>query len=105
LLQLPDDKLPKAEDLPGQLKKVAGVIGVRATLQLAVAFPGLYIYLHQVGPVWRPVRDAIIVERYRALCNEAAVNPVAQLALEAELSEPYVRRILGRPQVTQGKLF
>lgn len=97
VIDIPEEYLPKIEDLPGELSRIAAVIerrypglGVPITLLLAQAFPGQGIYLHNVRALERAVRDDILRVRY-----DRGVR-LKDLATETGLCTRHVERILAR---------
>jgi hypothetical protein len=95
--QLPDEHLPAASELPGDLAHAAEVIGVRPTLALAEAFRGTYIYcrtLDNLERVWR--NRAIRTEADRRLdAGELISHIVPDLARRYGLVERSVWNIVG----------
>jgi len=110
LTKLPDEFLPKADELPGELAALAKVIesvapglGVRLTLVLESAYRGTPVYFHNVDDLRRKVRDRRIIERY------SAGERVDDIARSVGMSSRHVWNILGREpggeDTRQMKLF
>ena len=74
LTELPDEYLPKIDDLPGELAQLAREIAVitgdeqavRIVLHLEQQFRGTAVYFHNLDQLRRKVRDRTIIERYTA---------------------------------------
>ncbi|MBI5056984.1 MAG: hypothetical protein HZB61_10260 [Nitrospirae bacterium] len=82
------------EQLPGlDLPRVARVIGLEATIQLAKAFRGTYLYMHALDDFEREMRDRHIREEYD---KEQTPKKVAKLAIKNKLTERQIYNILGK---------
>jgi Mor family transcriptional regulator len=97
LTKLPDEFLPKIDELPGELATLARTIeavapglGVRLTLVLESAFRGTAVYFHNVDNLRRKVRDQRIIERYNA------GERVDDIARSVGKSSRHIWNILGR---------
>ncbi len=64
LKKLPDEFLPDASDLPGDLRQVAGVVGVKKTLRLVDLFRGTQVYFRNLDVLLRKHRDESIRAAY-----------------------------------------
>lgn len=102
------DLQPTAEELPGDLARLAAIIdnflpgqGVKVTLNIADEFRGTYIYCHNMDSLYREARNRWIKEQY-----DHGVK-VPDLARQVTLSERRVWAILGKEPVDdrQQRLF
>lgn len=82
------------EQLPGlDLPRVARVIGLEATILLARAFRGTYLYMHELDGFDREIRDRCIREEYD---KEQTTKKVSKLAIKNNLTERQIYNILGK---------
>jgi hypothetical protein len=106
LNNLPDEALPRAEELPGDLALVAEIVGVRHTLALVEAFRGTYIYCRNLDHLERQCRNrAIRAELDRRMtAGELISKVVPDLARRYGLVERSVWNISGSgdPEVGAG---
>lgn len=113
VIDLPEQYWPKVEELPGELRRIAGAIdpyfpgqGVRITLILAQVFPGHNLYFRQVKHIIRQWRDDSMRNAY----DQGDVT-VKELARLYRMSERNTEKILARPhsqavlEKKQGRLF
>ncbi len=105
---IPREFWPAAKELPGDLARLATIIeevcpghGVEATLRIAMAFRGTYVYCHNIDALLRKPRDRWIREQY------AAGMRVPEIARAVGLGERRVWDILGTPEAEgkQQRLF
>lgn len=105
---LPADMMPRADELPGDLARLAVIIdeitpgqGVEITLRIAAEFRGTTVYCHNIDALYRKSRDRWIRAQFDAKAR------VPDLARAAKLSERRVWEILGTEPVNdrQLKLF
>ena len=82
----------KANDLPGELKDIADVIGVLNTIKLAQAFRGCTLYICNIDPLIRKHRNSNIRKAYDQ--GERVVG----LARKHRLSTRQIERILNTPE-------
>lgn len=114
VVDIPEEYLPKIDELPGELPRIAKVIegrypgmGVPITLLLAQTYPGQPIYLHGVKKITDAVRNDAIRAKYDLGFT------VKQLATDTGLSTRQVERILVQAgsdrkkefEARQGRLF
>lgn len=97
LIVIPEEYLPKADDLPGDLALVATQVeevwpehGVKVAILLAQLFPGIPIYLRNVKHLIRRVRDDGIRSEYDA------GEKVRELAIKNKLSTRQIENILSQ---------
>lgn len=83
-----EDKI--IEQLPGDLRRIAEVIGVKPTLDLAKAFRGTYLYVHNLDDMLREIRNEEIRAEYTA-----GKTKVSSLAIKHQLTERQIWNILG----------
>jgi Mor family transcriptional regulator len=81
-----------AKDLPGELKDIADVIGVAATIKLAKAFRGCRIYICNIDPIIRKQRNSKICKAYDQ------GEKVIKLARKYGLSTRHIEKILSTPE-------
>lgn len=93
---IPDDLIPRIEDLPGDLSQVAQVIesvmpgaGVKVVMRLASEFRGTYVYFRNLDDIGRTARNRAIVEMYTKGMR------VPEIARAVKLSERQVWTVLG----------
>lgn len=111
IVHLPPEYTPKAEELPGDLHRIAlgfeGEFpgqGVRITLALAQLFGGQYLYIRKADVFVRRWRDDSVRRRY----NQGDIT-VKELVTMFQLSARQIFNILGSPEEvareTQPHLF
>jgi len=88
--EIPQELLPDVEELPGEIKDVAVVVGVETALKLAQAFRGTSVYFRNVDHIMRKKRDICIREAY-----DRGVR-VNKLARDYKLSKRHIETILSR---------
>lgn len=88
--EIPEEFIPEVEDLTGDLRDVAQVIGVGLTLKLAQAFRGTSVYFRNIDHIIRKRRNMCIREAYD---QGARVN---NLARDFKLSKRQIETILSR---------
>jgi Mor family transcriptional regulator len=88
------------KDLPPQLRRLADVIGVDATIKCAQALGGTYHYIPKLDALIRDLRDARIREEWN-------YKNVKELALKYDLSVVQIYAILkGKAALPgQGNMF
>jgi hypothetical protein len=108
LKNLPEEALPKAEELPGDLALVAEIVGVRHTLALVDAFRGTYIYCRNLDHLERQCRNrAIRAEIDRRMGDGELISTlVVDLARRYGLVERSVWNIAGSgdPEVDERQM-
>ena len=77
------------EQLPGDLRRIAEVIGIEPTLDLAKAFRGTYLYIHNLDDMLREIRNEDIRKSY------SKGTKVTDLAIKHRLTERQIWNILG----------
>ena len=77
------------EQLPGDIRKIAEVVGVEPALKLAKAFRGTYLYIHNLDDILREIRNKEIRKSY----NKG--RKVRDLAIKHRLTERQILNILG----------
>lgn len=104
---LPADMMPRAEELPGDLARLAVIIdeitpgqGVEITLRIAAEFRGTTVYCHNIDALYRKSRDRWIREQFDPPINAR----VPDLARAAKLSERRVWEILGTEPVNERQM-
>ena len=107
LSRVPDEDLPRAADLPGELARIALALeeefpgqGSRITLTLAQMFGGQALYIRKADPVLRALRDRSIRRAY-----DAGGVTVSDLVRRFGLSQSHIYNILGRPDERQMRMF
>ncbi|MDH5525557.1 MAG: hypothetical protein OEY01_16440 [Desulfobulbaceae bacterium] len=63
-IELPADALPSINELPGDLRLIADVIGVEAAIKLAQVFGGTPLYITKVDRYVKRIRDRQIREEF-----------------------------------------
>ena len=91
-IERPLELIADAKDLPGELKDIADVIGVAATIKLAKAFRGCRIYICNIDPLIRKQRNTEICKAY------AQGEKVMKLARKYGLSTRHIETILSTPR-------
>ena len=106
--ELPNDLIPRIDELPGDLSQLARVIdeivpgfGVKVVLRIAEDFRGTNVYFHNLDALLRLARNRLIIERYDY------GERVSEIARDVRLSERQVWAILGKEpgEERQLKLF
>ncbi len=85
--------------LPGDLKRIAEIIGVKPTLKLARELRSIWVYIHSVDDLEREIRDKQIREEFDLLTTTKGLTAraaVDRLAIKHALSTRWVWTILGR---------
>ncbi len=77
------------EKLPGDLRRIAEIAGIDATLKIAKEFGGAYLYIPKLDGLYREIRDASIREEYD---NGKSVR---ELARKHDLTDRHIYNILG----------
>lgn len=97
-IEIPDEMLPEADDLPGCLPEIAHVIGVKNTLKLAQRFRGMPVYFHNIDPLARKLRDQGIRDSYdqmtQTMSGEACIKILAR---KNGLSTRQIKNIINAP--------
>ena len=91
IIDLPPELIPEIKDMPGELKEIAGVIGVDNTLKLAQAFRGCTIYMCSIDHLIRKKRNASIRDDHN---KGMRVNPLVR---KYKLSKRQIETILNSP--------
>lgn len=65
------------EQLPGDLRKVAEIIGIEPTLKLAREFRGIWIYVHSLDHLEREIRNNNIKAEFDRITAKGAVTATA----------------------------
>ncbi|MDP2168268.1 MAG: Mor transcription activator family protein [Thermodesulfovibrionales bacterium] len=78
--------------LPGDLKRIAEVVGIEATVKIGRFFRGTRLYIGDIGFLARELRDLKIRQDFDSGLNSR------RLSIKYSLSERYIRKILGRPE-------
>lgn len=101
------DALPPIEELPGDLRLIADVIGVGPAWQLAKAFGGTMLYIVKVDAFARRHRDATMRDEFdrRTGSGESTTVVVRDMARRESLSERQVWNIVGAPDDRQTRMF
>ena len=106
--KLPADMFPRADELPGDLSRLAAIIeefaggmGVSIVIRIAEVFRGTTIYCHNMDALTRKARDRWVRDHFDA------GDRVPDIARTVGLSERRVWEILGTAPVDerQGRLF
>lgn len=94
---IPDDLIPRIEELPGDLSELARVVeevapglGVKIVLRVAAEFRGTHVYFHNLDAIERKARNRVILEMYD---NGTRVPEIARIV---RLSERQVWTVLGK---------
>jgi len=80
------------EQLPGDIRRIAEVIGVEPALELAKAFRGTYLYIHNLDDLMREIRNKRIRDEYE---KDKSPRKVSRLAIKHRLTERQIWNILG----------
>lgn len=81
------DKLTRSDQLRGEQKELADLIGLEAYKILVKNYAGCYLYIQKIDSVLKDLRDAEIIEKF----NGANYR---ELAREYDLAEATVREIV-----------
>lgn len=100
IIHLPDEYMPRSNELPGDLQRIALEIegampgqGARITLLLAQLFGGQSLYIRKADAFIRRWRDDAIRRRY----NQGDIT-VKELVSLYRLSASHIFNILGKPE-------
>lgn len=104
---LPDDAMPSIEELPGDLRLIAEVIGVRPTMQLAQVFGGTPLYIVKIDGFARRLRDKAFREEFdqRTGRGETATAVVRDIARTRGLCERQLWNIVNAPDERQMRMW
>jgi Mor family transcriptional regulator len=98
LIEIPEEYLPKIEELPGDLQLIARLVeevwhgyGVRVAIILGQLLPGVGVYIHNVKELARRIRNDAIRKEY-----DRGVR-VKELAITYRLSTRQIENILAEP--------
>jgi len=91
LTELPDELLPKAEELPGELSLMARVIGVRPVLALEKEVGGTYLYVRKLDRLRERHRNIAMRREY-----DAGGITMRELARKNDMSESQAKNILNQ---------
>lgn len=102
IIDLPDEALPELEDLTGDLRQLAEIVGVRLALIVAQRMGGTYLKLPSLKPWARSRRDRWMRSRY----DKGGIT-VVELARLVGLGERQTYVILGssEPDERQRRLW
>ncbi len=99
IIEIPEEHLPKIEDLPGGLSRIAAEIeryrpgqGVKLTLFLAQVFSGQPLYMRGIKDLLRKIRDKAMISDY-----DGGDVTMLDLASKYNLSHRRVKEILAAP--------
>ena len=92
MIALPEEAWPKLDELTGDMRQVAELVGIGNALILAQAFDGTSINLYGWKSMVRKWRDRCIRSDY-----DTGKWTVITLARKYHLSDRQVSNILGRP--------
>lgn len=107
IINLPADALPDIDELPGDLRQVAEVVGVEKTMELAQEFRGTAIYFHNIDKFLVRHRDNCIRKDFDKLLSEGktARRTADELGRKYRLSARWIFEISARPDDRQMVLF
>lgn len=102
-----DIELPDINELPGDLRLIAEVIGVEATMKLAKAFGGTPLYIVKIDAFSRRVRDKAFREEFdrRTAQGETATTVVRDIARRRDLCERQLWNIVNAPDERQMRMW
>ncbi len=102
VVELPDDALPGIEELTGDLRLLAEIVGVAVALRIAQVFGGTPIRIYGVGKWLRRHRDRCIRRDY----DQGDITAI-ELGRKYKLGERQIWNILGsaEPDERQGRLW
>ena len=98
LVEIPEEYMPKIDELPGDLAQVAAAIddvwpgnGVKVAIMLGQLFPGVPLYICNVRHLVRQIRNDAIRSEYDH------GERVKRLAIKYKLSTRQIENILAEP--------
>jgi Mor family transcriptional regulator len=99
--------LPAIDELPGDLRLIAEVIGIEPTMKLAQAFGGTPLYIVKIDAFARRLRDKGFREEFdrRTAEGETATTVVRDMARRRDLCERQVWNIVNAPDERQMRMF
>jgi Mor family transcriptional regulator len=98
---------PDIIDLPGDLRLIAEVIGVEATMKLAQAFGGTPLYIVKIDAFARRLRNKAFREEFdrRTATGETATAVVRDIARRRDLCERQLWNIVNAPDERQMRMW
>ncbi|MBA3012949.1 MAG: DNA-binding protein [Proteobacteria bacterium] len=85
--KVPDKYQLRISDLPGEIRAIAELIGLKATLKIASEYSGETIYIPKHDSITRAVRDRAIREEYTGANHK-------ELAKKFNLTTRIIRKII-----------
>jgi Mor family transcriptional regulator len=79
------------EMLPGELRKIAEVVGLEAAVRIAQTFRGSFLYVPGLDDMMRMARDAMIKRDY-----DTGIS-ARELAKKHRITERQIRKIVSTP--------
>ena len=92
MIDLPDDVLPSNEELKGDMRLLAEVIGVRLVLKVSQVFGGTSLRIRTMGEWLRRYRNRCMRQEY----DRGDITVIA-LARKYKISERQAYNVLGVP--------
>lgn len=86
--------------LPGDLRRIADVVGLHPALEIARELGGVPLYIPKLDDLYREVRDAKIRAEY-----DGGETIAKDIALKYRLTERQIFTILGRDEAAPLSLF
>lgn len=93
IIDLPDEALPAIEELPGDLRLLAEIVGVRMALVVAQRIGGTHLRVPSLKPWVRRIRDRWMRRTY----DQGGIT-VVELARRVRLGERQTYVILGQAE-------
>lgn len=84
-----DGRIVELDDIPGTLRDIAEVLGMKFVLDLSSICGGQWMYVHELESIYRAGRNREIMRRFNG-------SNYAALAKTFNLHERYVRKIIRR---------
>jgi len=99
IIELPDDALPAIDELSGDLRLLAEIVGVRPALRVAQAFGGTSIRVYGVNKWLRRHRDRCMRREY----EKGGISGV-DLGRKYNISERHIWNILGSAEADERQM-
>ena len=77
----------RISDLPGEIREIALLIGLKSTLKLVTEYGGESVYLPKYDAVTKAVRNRAILEEFNG-------SNIKELAMKFNLTARYIRTII-----------
>ncbi|HFQ80977.1 MAG TPA: hypothetical protein ENK33_06340 [Desulfobacterales bacterium] len=98
-IEIPDDALPDIEELHGDLRLLAEIVGIKLAIKVALAFNGTPLRIYGIKKWWTRLRDRAMRAEY-----DKGDIIVVDLARKYGVGERQAYNILGRVEVDERQM-